>query len=243
MSEPSLRSAAALSLLIHLTFLSLVALMVRKTTPYVTPSPYIVALLPPAAKPADKTVKKAVSKAPVAITKAKATRTEGVTLKTPADHPKKEPTPAELRQYVSEKLSAIKAKKEDRQYLSDRLSVIKAKKKLNRIAALKQAITVKGRSPEGGQLPAQGQTSALNDYYQRVRDRIWHEWVFPDTSAEDLEAVISITVMKGGTVRINGFEKSSGNELFDRSALKAINRASPFEPPPYEMEIGVRFSP
>jgi len=38
-------------------------------------------------------------------------------------------------------------------------------------------------------------------------------------------------------------EKPSGNVLFDRSALRAIAKASPVTPPPYEMEIGVRFYP
>jgi len=38
-------------------------------------------------------------------------------------------------------------------------------------------------------------------------------------------------------------EKSSGDLFFDRSALKAVTKASPVSPPPYEMEIGIRFFP
>ena len=60
---------------------------------------------------------------------------------------------------------------------------------------------------------------------------------------KNLEAVISVTIMSNGTVKINSVEKSSGNVLFDRSVLRAINKASPVSPPPHEMEIGLRFTP
>lgn len=75
--------------------------------------------------------------------------------------------------------------------------------------------------------------------------RIWEEWVFPagTDDAAGLEAVISIKILKDGTIKIKDIEKSSGNPMFDGSALKAINRASPLKPPPFEMEIGVRFTP
>jgi TonB family protein len=55
--------------------------------------------------------------------------------------------------------------------------------------------------------------------------------------------VVSITVMRDGRAKVNGFERSSGTAVFDQSALKAIEKASPFDPPPFELEIGVRFRP
>ena len=53
----------------------------------------------------------------------------------------------------------------------------------------------------------------------------------------------AIKILKDGTTIVQNIEKSSGNSLFDRSALKALAKASPLPPPPYEMEIGVRFYP
>jgi TonB family protein len=53
--------------------------------------------------------------------------------------------------------------------------------------------------------------------------------------------VISIKIDSQGKVVSQEIEKSSGNILFDRSAEKAISKASPLPPPPVEMEIGVRF--
>jgi TonB family protein len=60
---------------------------------------------------------------------------------------------------------------------------------------------------------------------------------------KEIEAIVSVKILKDGTARVQRIEKSSGNALFDRSALKALAKASPLPPPPYEMEIGVRFYP
>ncbi|MDP2753115.1 MAG: energy transducer TonB, partial [Nitrospirota bacterium] len=60
---------------------------------------------------------------------------------------------------------------------------------------------------------------------------------------KDLEAIISIKIKRDGAITAQRIEKSSGNTLFDRSAIKALAKASPLSPPPYEMEIGVRFYP
>ncbi|MCX5719973.1 MAG: energy transducer TonB, partial [Nitrospirae bacterium] len=75
------------------------------------------------------------------------------------------------------------------------------------------------------------------------RKEIWQQWVFPDTGHKDLETIISIKIRKDGTITAQKIEKSSGNLIFDRSAIKAITKANPLSPPPYEMEIGVRFYP
>jgi colicin import membrane protein len=85
----------------------------------------------------------------------------------------------------------------------------------------------------------------LDQYYRRIQDRILEVWVFPKIDMKSLEATISISVMPNGEVIINRFERPSGNRLFDRSALKAIHRASPLEPPPFGegIEVGVNFIP
>ena len=81
------------------------------------------------------------------------------------------------------------------------------------------------------------------DYYARITKEIWQQWIFPETGDKNLEAIISIRIMRDGTVQVSRVEKSSGNSLFDKSALRAISKASPVTPPPHEMEIGVRFYP
>ena len=54
---------------------------------------------------------------------------------------------------------------------------------------------------------------------------------------------MSVKILRDGTAIVQKVERSSGNALFDRSARRAVERASPLSPPPYEMEIGVRFYP
>ncbi len=60
---------------------------------------------------------------------------------------------------------------------------------------------------------------------------------------KDIETIVGIKILRDGTVIVQKIEKSSGNPRFDRSAIKALAKASPLPPPPYEIEIGVRFYP
>jgi colicin import membrane protein len=83
----------------------------------------------------------------------------------------------------------------------------------------------------------------MDAYYAKVAQDIWQNFAFPKTENKNLEAIISIKILRDGSLHVNRIEKSSGNSLFDRSALRAIAKASPVTPPPYEMEIGVRFYP
>jgi colicin import membrane protein len=84
----------------------------------------------------------------------------------------------------------------------------------------------------------------MSSYYMIIQNKIWSEWVFPDfRKDEPLEAIIRIKILKDGRVVTEGFEKRSGDKLFDRSVLRAVTKASPLPPPPYEMAIGLRFIP
>ena len=76
-----------------------------------------------------------------------------------------------------------------------------------------------------------------------ITKEIWQQWVYPDTGKKDIEAIISVKILRDGTAIVQKVEKSSGNALFDRSAISALAKASPLPPPPQEMEIGVRFYP
>lgn len=92
----------------------------------------------------------------------------------------------------------------------------------------------------GGAPGAQTSMDA-DSYYALVTRKIWGEWIYPDLDASGLEVIISIKIGKDGRVISQEIEKSSGNTLFDRSAAKAVSKASPLPPPVAEMEIGVRF--
>jgi colicin import membrane protein len=81
----------------------------------------------------------------------------------------------------------------------------------------------------------------LNFYYALITRKIWSHWVYPDFESTGLEVIVSIKIDRDGRIVSHQIEKSSGNVLFDRSAIKALSKASPLPPPPKEMEIGVRF--
>ncbi|TNF55857.1 TonB C-terminal domain-containing protein [bacterium] len=80
-----------------------------------------------------------------------------------------------------------------------------------------------------------------DSYYALITEKIWNQWVYPDFDSKELEIIISIKIDKKGKIVSQEIERSSGNRLFDRSAAKALSKASPLPPPPVEMEIGVRF--
>lgn len=80
-------------------------------------------------------------------------------------------------------------------------------------------------------------------YYSIISRKIWQQWTYPNAQTAGLEVIISIKIDEKGEVISQKVEKSSGNLLFDRSAIKAISRASPLPPPLEEMEIGVKFYP
>jgi len=78
-------------------------------------------------------------------------------------------------------------------------------------------------------------------YSALVFARIQREWIYPDFNIADLETIISFKINKEGEVVSQKLKKSSGNTIFDRSAIKAVLKASPLPPPPVEQEVEVRF--
>lgn len=215
MNGPSLQRLTVLSIVIHLTFFVVASVAIKKTSHFVMPSPYIVSL-----------VGSGKQNTPVASAKSQLEN--------------------EKDTITAKKNSARQDTKEDK-YLSDVMSALEAKKKVAKIVRMRNIISLKKNN--GGKANAvpgisgkKGDTAA-DDYSAYIKKEIWNNWSFPDTGDKNLEAVVSIKILKDGTIQIEGFEKESGNSLFDRSAIRAITKANPLTPPPYEMEIGVRFYP
>ena len=134
--------------------------------------------------------------------------------------------------------------------VEDRLTELASKKKIERIVKLRSVISVKSSgvksvagpvAKEGGGGAPKG--SLFDSYYAKITDEIRQEWVYPDMGKKDISSIVAVTIRRDGTITIHGIEKSSGDLLFDRSVLKAVTKASPVSPPPYEMEMGIRFYP
>lgn len=98
-----------------------------------------------------------------------------------------------------------------------------------------------GRTSKGPGIPSDLHSTGADSYYALITRKIWSEWIYPESELSGLEVIIAIKIDNEGKVISHEIEKSSGNTLFDRSAIKAVLKASPLPPPPVEMEIGVRF--
>ncbi|HCZ12522.1 MAG TPA: cell envelope integrity protein TolA [Nitrospiraceae bacterium] len=142
------------------------------------------------------------------------------------------------------------AKKDDRR-IKESIAALQAKKKIEKMAALRKVVDIGGNkaSSQGRaavsskNIKAGARDSGGGDYYSMIVGKIRQQWVFPESIDRDLIAVINIKIARDGSVTVDKIEKGSGNPLFDRSALRAISKASPLPPPPQEMEMGVRFKP
>lgn len=122
----------------------------------------------------------------------------------------------------------------DEKLLQERLAALEAKKKI-----LEKART--------GSLVATGQKNNMagvsQNYLTVISGLIRQNWNIPDTIPKNLEAIVSVRILYDGQIIIEGFEKNSGNALFDSSVIKAIRNSSPLPPPKNEVRVGLRFRP
>jgi protein TonB len=75
-------------------------------------------------------------------------------------------------------------------------------------------------------------------YYLRlIQSKIGERWTPPRAAATGGERVtVLFEIQRDGQVREPSVEKSSGNALYDQSALRAVTEASPFPPLPPEFK-------
>lgn len=239
--EPNLQKVVIASAVLHLLFIALVIVPIKtKEREYKS---YFVNLVGPseirpraARVPAKK--KSVKGKTGKTAVKAKPPLKKRVRPKSKADMSLE---PAERAAKEIERLRAISAlSKKKKQQKADEARTEEAD------AAVDQAIDVIRKKKREGSvagvgIPGVGSSLDSESYYALVTAKIWSEWIYPDFDASGLEVIISIRIGKDGKVISQEIEKSSGNSLFDRSASKAVSKASPLPPPAVEMEIGVRF--
>ncbi len=89
----------------------------------------------------------------------------------------------------------------------------------------------------------------INAYYAVIWSMIKAQWALPGAMVPpgNIETIIHVRVLRSGAVTELSFEKRSGNRYLDESAMKAIQKASPFPPLPEGggigdgIELGIRF--
>jgi colicin import membrane protein len=232
MRGPSLQKTALLSFSLHLTAFLLILLILRQSNHIVIPSPYTVNLVSP-------NVLTGINKGKIENLLKEAEESS-----TPMETPEKsKKEAAKDKELVEKKIAALQQKGSVEKKISD---LAAKKNKKDALAKLRKIISLgaggeKGvNSKKGVAFAEKGNIS--DEYYSKIRKEIWDQWYCPPQICKNgLQAVISIRIFKDGTVAVQGIEKSSGNALFDRAALKAIKKANPLSPPPSEMEIGLNF--
>jgi len=108
-------------------------------------------------------------------------------------------------------------------------------------------------TPAGGGGPSGTVSDAelsarMKTYYGSIWTRIKRRWSMPPDMLprENIEVVIHVRILRSGAVEGISFEKRSGNNYFDESAMRAVRKASPFPPLPDGVgddgiEMGIRF--
>ncbi len=238
MKDPSLQKTAALSAVLHVTFFLLTTLVLKQTSQMPLSSPYIVSLVGPVNGPRERT---AESTAPL---------TQQDTRTVPEE---KNTT----RMTIMKKDEKIDQKRiEDK--IAEIESEIASKKKIERLASLKKKmVSIGGVRNEKlvTRMPPQGSAGAARssqgtggtaepEYLNRIKGEIEQAWFWPsDWGNKRLQAIVAVTVRKDGTLKVEDWGKKSGNVFFDKSVLKAIEKASPVFPPPKELSIDLNFEP
>ncbi|MDP2167108.1 MAG: TonB C-terminal domain-containing protein [Thermodesulfovibrionales bacterium] len=246
MRAPGLKKAAgvsfavsvAISFIVHIGLLSLTAVAVRQRA-FEMPPAYTVTLIapeedtaPPVAPPAPHEAKTEDTVKAASLKEAEKDLSKKAVVNTPhyeAD-------------YRESRIKALMKKQSERQHKEDMLSVIRAKKEVGERVRAKQEISIGADAAGAGGGPRS--TDPVSLYVGRLDSEIERLWYFPDTGGakkDGLRAVVHITLMRNGDVRVDKIE-SSGNSLFDDSAIRVFKRLSFFERPPEEMEIVVNFT-
>jgi TonB family protein len=227
MKGPSLQKTAVLSAGLHMMFFLLSFLILRQSHEMVMPSPYTVSLVGPAGETQKRGA--AVERGAPSTSEKNQTTTHAET--THIDEKKEQKT-------IEESIAALKAKRQREKQLEKIVSVRRAL-----VSVQGKGSTTATKSP----VHSTGSGSAIGageaSYVDKVGGLIHEHWFWPDYGKQSLEAVISVKIQKDGTLSDIKFEQRSGDRFFDRSVLHAVQKASPVAPPPYEMEIGIRFYP
>jgi colicin import membrane protein len=229
------------SLVLHVMVILGVAYSRRLVPPpvYYTPPSYTVDLVTvERPKPVHRPVHKAVPKKP-APPKAKPEKKIPIPTKT---EKKATPPPKEVAK-KTEKKSPPKppakeySEKEIRSSISDLKKRVEAKR-----AAEQDAVEARGR------ITSRIMEIRFKAYYNTIWEIIRDAWVIPEGVhvQPGLETIVGIRIAKDGRVLQINIESASGNEPFDQSAIRAIEKSSPLPPLPGEeetMEVGIRFTP
>ena len=141
---------------------------------------------------------------------------------------------------ASESASLIKKDEKSKQDIEKAISALK-QKELSNTENNKTSKAVTASSSTDNQ-------SRTNDYSRFIWSKIKKNWTLPASlmPKNNVETVIEVRIAQSGALEYIGFEKRSGNQYFDESAMRAVKKSVPFPPlagwvTSRSIEIGIRF--
>ncbi len=245
--QPTLGRMAAVSLAVHVLAMVLAAgTSLFQRGRFVQPNPYFVDLVAsPAPKRRPPGVKKPVKKAKAPAKKPVAKKPA----KKEKPREKAPPPPKSDRPALKARTKAVAKPVEDR--VRSEIDRLKAIRRLERLRDLRSVVDVRKdgdtedatdmQAPDG----AVGSGDRTHVYYGVITHRVWEHWTYAGNPRPEWEALVYINVDDQGNLLQKRVEKSSGDEEFDRSVLRALAKAAPFPPPPegIDRQIIFRFRP
>lgn len=133
-----------------------------------------------------------------------------------------------------------KKKEDPKSFLEKRLAAIK--KEVENRKADPAAGTQGASSDKAGNRPGGGLSNEeLLHWLDGLRKRINSNWsVFGDKRQVEKVTVVAVKIADDGHLVSAAIEESSGDDVFDRSAMRAVHQASPFPPVPPDVRERIR---
>ncbi len=107
------------------------------------------------------------------------------------------------------------------------------KRKAEEKARLAKEVEEKRRAADAAHLKAEKE-QRIQQVAAHIQQTVRNTWIRPIGHYSGLSCVIAIRLKPGGTVQSTKIISSSGNTVFDASAMKAVHQASPL-PVPYDV--------
>jgi len=198
-------------------------------------------------KPKIQKIKKKAAKVAPPPTKSKPKKAVSLRPKKPkiTKKPKPKPVATKDTEKLSKRLKDLEERvkeKESEAVIKNRLSAIRSSVKAK---TKRTATTAAGTGAGSGQ-----QSEVLRLYCTEIWAKVRSHWVLPEQLLDKtgLTSIVVVRIAQDGRVLNAEHEHKSGHALFDQSAIRAVQKASPFPPLPRALgpgplEIGIRFRP
>jgi colicin import membrane protein len=220
-----------ISFFMHVVIAGVATFVIKKRHTFYVPSSYKVKIITPTVKRRSAKKKTSTKAAPAKKTVKKATK------KTKESEPLLSSDDIKM---LEERIDRLKEKKRLKDMESDIDTAVEE------VAEKEKEFAGDEMSDQDrpGGIGGPGSGGILADYYNVIYREIKSAWVYTGKIEEDMMTIVSINIDGKGNVRVLGIERSSGNDRFDRSVIRAINKASPLKKPPFDIgDIGLRFRP